>query len=49
MPSDHGGRLAPLFPNSRLVEIADSYTLVSEDRPGLLAHDLRELIEETSH
>ena len=37
MPNDHGRRLAESFPNARLVEIDDSYTLVPIDRPAELA------------
>jgi pimeloyl-ACP methyl ester carboxylesterase len=47
MPPEHGRRLAQLFPNSRLVEIADSYTLVPEDQPARLAQNLRRFISET--
>jgi pimeloyl-ACP methyl ester carboxylesterase len=47
MPPEHGRRLADLFPNSRLVEIEDSYTLVPEDQPGLLASHLRQFINDT--
>jgi len=36
-PIDHGRRLAALFPNARLEEIADSRTFVSEDQPDALA------------
>jgi pimeloyl-ACP methyl ester carboxylesterase len=36
MPRDHGRRLAELFPDSRLVEIDDSYTLLAEDQPEKL-------------
>jgi pimeloyl-ACP methyl ester carboxylesterase len=42
MPPDHGRRLAGLFPDARLVEIADSYTLVPEDQPDVLAGHLRD-------
>jgi pimeloyl-ACP methyl ester carboxylesterase len=44
MPPEHGRRLAELFPNSRLVEIPDSYTLVAEDQPALLTSHLRQFI-----
>jgi pimeloyl-ACP methyl ester carboxylesterase len=40
MPPAHGRRLAEIFPNSRLVEIADSYTLIPEDQPIQLAAEL---------
>jgi pimeloyl-ACP methyl ester carboxylesterase len=41
MPPAHGRRLAEIFPNSRLVEIADSYTLIPEDQPLALAAELK--------
>ena len=44
MPREHGRRLAGLFPAGRLVEIEDSYTLVPEDRPALLAELLRDFV-----
>jgi pimeloyl-ACP methyl ester carboxylesterase len=44
MPREHGPRLAELFPNGRLVEIEDSYTLVPEDQPELLTSLLREFV-----
>jgi pimeloyl-ACP methyl ester carboxylesterase len=44
MPNEHGSRLAAAFPDSRLVEIPDCYTLIPEDQPGLLAAHLREFI-----
>ena len=37
-----GARLAAAFPNARLVEVSDSYTLVPIDQPRLLAAALRE-------
>ena len=37
MPREHGRRLAELLPQGRLVEIADSYTLIPEDQPQVLA------------
>lgn len=42
MPREHGRRLAELFPNARLVEIADSYTLIPEDQPTVLSEAIRE-------
>jgi pimeloyl-ACP methyl ester carboxylesterase len=42
MPREHGPRLAAAFPNARLVEILDSYTLVPIDQPRELAAQLRE-------
>jgi len=48
MRPDHGKRLAERLPNSRLVEIADAYTLIPEDQPGLCAQSIRTFIEETT-
>jgi len=47
MPRDHGRRLANLFPKGRLVEIADSYTLVPLDQPAEFVAALREFLTET--
>jgi pimeloyl-ACP methyl ester carboxylesterase len=44
MPREHGRRLAELLPQRRLVEIEDSYTLIPEDQPAVLAAGLRELM-----
>ena len=44
MPREHGPRLAELLPQGTLVEIADSYTLIPEDQPAVLAAHLRELL-----
>ncbi|MCX5143663.1 MULTISPECIES: alpha/beta fold hydrolase [unclassified Streptomyces] len=44
MPPEHGRRLAGLLPRGELVEIADSYTLIPEDRPDVLARHLREFL-----
>jgi pimeloyl-ACP methyl ester carboxylesterase len=41
MPRQHGARPAQLLPQGRLVEIADSYTLIPEDRPAELSARLR--------
>ncbi|MEV0199588.1 alpha/beta hydrolase [Nonomuraea sp. NPDC050691] len=46
MPREHGRRLAGLFPDARLVEIADSYTLIPEDRPEALVKALRDFLSE---
>ena len=46
MPLEHGRRLAELFPR-RLVEIDDSYTLLTQDRPVVLAAAIRIFLEET--
>ncbi len=42
MPTEHGRRLAETFPNSKLVEIDDCYTLIPIDQPARLAGALRE-------
>jgi pimeloyl-ACP methyl ester carboxylesterase len=47
MPPEHGRRLAQLLPHGRLVEIADSYTLIPEDQPGPLAAAIRRFVRET--
>ena len=46
MPREHGPRLAALFPNARLVEIDDSYTLIPEDQPERLTRAIREFLSE---
>jgi pimeloyl-ACP methyl ester carboxylesterase len=48
MPRDHGRRLAELMPNARLVEIADSRTLIPEDQPARLAAEIRTFMKETA-
>jgi pimeloyl-ACP methyl ester carboxylesterase len=47
MPPEHGRRLADLLPDSRLVEIADSYTLVPLDQPASLAAAVRDFVTTT--
>src|SRR6266496_76572 len=47
MPPAHGRRLAELLPQGRLVEIADSYTLVPLDQPIELARAIREFTHQT--
>jgi pimeloyl-ACP methyl ester carboxylesterase len=42
MPADHGRRLAEAFPQGRLVELADCYTLIPEDQPHALAGLIRD-------
>lgn len=37
MPNEHGHRLAEAFPDSRLIELPDCYTLIPEDQPVELA------------
>lgn len=44
MPLAHGRRLAALLPRARLVEIADSYTLIPEDQPAALAAHIRAFV-----
>lgn len=41
MPRRHGRRLADLFPDARLIEIDDSYTLIPEDQPEQLTRAIR--------
>ena len=48
MPPSHGRRLAELLPQGRLIEIADSYTLIPLDQPGELARAIRQFIRDTS-
>ncbi len=42
MPAEHGRRLAELLPQSRLVEVDDSYTLIPLDQPAALVATIRE-------
>lgn len=44
MPREHGQRFVDLMPNARLVEIADSYTLLAQDQPAAFARAIREFI-----
>ncbi|HWX74712.1 MAG TPA: alpha/beta hydrolase [Solirubrobacteraceae bacterium] len=44
---EHGRRLAELLPDSRLVEIGDSYTLIMRDQPGAFARAIGEFVRET--
>ena len=46
MPPEHGRRLAGLLPQGRLVEIADSYTLIPLDQPARLAQNIRKFVHE---
>lgn len=48
MPLEHGRRLAALFPDGQLVEIADSYTLIPEDQPGELTAHMRTFLTRTT-
>ncbi|HEY2673006.1 MAG TPA: alpha/beta hydrolase [Rugosimonospora sp.] len=45
MPPEHGRRLAELLPQGRLVEVADSYTLIPLDQPARLAAAIREFVQ----
>ncbi len=47
MPREHGPRLAELYPKGRLIEIADSSTLVPEDQPEQLAAALTDFLTRT--
>lgn len=44
MPNEHGRRLAEAFSDSRLVEIAEAYTLVPLDQPKVLSGHMREFL-----
>jgi pimeloyl-ACP methyl ester carboxylesterase len=44
MPPEHGRRLAELLPKGTVVEIPDSYTLIPEDQPAVLAGHLRRFL-----
>jgi pimeloyl-ACP methyl ester carboxylesterase len=43
----HGRRFVELMPDARLVEIADSYTLIMRDQPQAFARAIREFVHET--
>lgn len=45
---EHGRRLAALLPDSRLVQVADSYTLIMRDQPQAFARAIREFVLETA-
>jgi pimeloyl-ACP methyl ester carboxylesterase len=47
MPPEHGKRWAELLPHGRLIEIADSYTLIPEDQPGELARAIHQFVRDT--
>ncbi|NNH70810.1 alpha/beta hydrolase [Nocardia uniformis] len=48
MPVAHARRLAGLYPDARLVEIEDSYTLLPEDQPERLAETIGEFLAATA-
>lgn len=47
MPPEHGRRLAQLLPQGRLVEVDDAYVLLSEDKPDVVAGEIRRFLAET--
>ena len=49
MPVEHGRRLARLLPQGRLVEVADSRTLIPLDQPAELAGLIRAFVREPVH
>lgn len=48
MPPEHGRRLAEILPQGRMIEVADSYTLIPLDQPARLARTIREFTPEPS-
>jgi pimeloyl-ACP methyl ester carboxylesterase len=44
---EHGRRLAELLPDARLVQIADSYTLIMRDQPQAFARAIAQFVRET--
>lgn len=48
MPNEEGRRLAEAFPDGRLVELPDCYTLIPEDQPIALAKAIREFVGQSS-
>ncbi|WP_137230594.1 alpha/beta hydrolase [Streptomyces sp. BPSDS2] len=48
MPVEHGRRLAEILPRGRLVEVADSYTLLPLDRPDALVEHIGAFLAETA-
>ena len=47
MPPADGRRLAGILPHSRLIEIADCYTLVPLDQPAALADAIEHFVRES--
>jgi pimeloyl-ACP methyl ester carboxylesterase len=45
---EHGRRFVALLRDARLVEIADSYTLIMRDQPQAFARAIREFVRETA-
>ncbi len=48
MPPEHGRHLAELLPHGRLVQVADSYTLVPLDQPARLAQVIRDFAHDSN-
>ena len=48
MRPEHGRRFAELLPDARLVEVDDSFTLMPEDQPALLARTIRDFVVATA-
>jgi len=46
-PPEYGRRFAELLPHGRLIEIAESYTLIPLDQPVELARVIRQFIQDT--
>jgi len=44
MRPENGGRLAKALPRGRLVEVADSFTLMPEDQPQVCAREIRSFV-----
>ncbi len=44
MPHRHAEQLVELFPQGQLVEVDDSYTLIPQDQPDLLASLMLEFL-----
>ena len=44
MPNEEGVRLARSFPDSRIVELSDCYTLIPIDQPVALAREIRDFV-----
>ncbi|WOC13581.1 alpha/beta fold hydrolase [Gordonia sp. MP11Mi] len=47
MPIGHARRMVGEFPNARLVEVADSWTLLPEDQPERVATELADFVRTT--
>lgn len=48
MPRAHGRALAELFPDARLIEVDDSYTLIPEDQPEVFTRLIRDFVPVSS-